>query len=265
MNKYDEIEKLAHLKDSGVITEEEFKQQKEALLNQEIQSEDYSSKSMTVYLLLASFLGIYGVHQFYAGRIKRGLFMLILSVLPFILGMILPGVAGAISFLFLGIWYIMAFIWVFASICTNKTDSTGKFMKPNPILRVVLIVIGVFIFLLGLGVFVIGGLSGYAMAMNRHRANQLLEYSANTAVTVAIGAPESMGIYKQDCASFLNGQPVPVENIRCLVSKNPHEDPIVYLENVPERVSNSLISHSGEEICIRRLGPTVMIDFSRGC
>ena len=140
MNKYDEIEKLAHLKDSGVITEEEFKQQKEALLNQEIQSEDYSSKSMTVYLLLASFLGIYGVHQFYAGRITRGLFMLILSLLPFILGMILPGVAGAISFLFLGTWYITAFIWVFASICTNKTDSTGKFMKPNPILRVVLIV-----------------------------------------------------------------------------------------------------------------------------
>ncbi len=265
MNKYDEIEKLARLKEKGVITEEEFKQQKEVLLGQETPSKDYSSKSMTVYLLLAFFLGIYGVHQFYAGRIKRGLFMLILSIFPLILGIVLPGFASALSFLFLGIWYIIAFIWVFISICANETDSSGKFMKPNPILRVVLIVIEVFAFLLGFIVFIIGGLAGYTMAMNRHRANQLLDYTANTFMAVSISVPKTTVIYKEDCTSFMDGKPVPVEGIHCLVSKDQSEDPIVYLENVPERVSDNLINRFNEAFCVNRLGSTVMIDFSTGC
>ena len=265
MDKYDEIEKLARLKKKGVITEEEFKQQKEALLSQEIPTEDYSAKSMTVYLLLAFFLGIYGVHQFYVGRIKRGIFMSVLSVLPLILGMALPGLAGALSFLFLGFWYIIAFIWVFVSICATKTDSSGKLMKPNPVLRTVFIVIEVITFLLGFIVFIIGGLAGYTMAMNRHRANQLLDYSAHTIAIVSMITPETTAIYKEDCTSFLDGKPVPVDGIHCLVSKNQFEVPIVYLENVPERVSDNLINRFEGTFCIKRLGPIVMIDLSTGC
>ena len=45
-------------------------------------------KSRTVYILLAVFLGAYGVHNFYAGDKKAGLIKLLVSLLTCFIGAI---------------------------------------------------------------------------------------------------------------------------------------------------------------------------------
>lgn len=48
-------------------------------------------KSVLVYVLLACFLGVWGVHKFYAGKTGRGTAMLLMGTIGWLL--ILPGIA----------------------------------------------------------------------------------------------------------------------------------------------------------------------------
>ncbi|MDW2958782.1 MAG: TM2 domain-containing protein [Alphaproteobacteria bacterium] len=48
------------------------------------------SKSMVVYILLALFLGGWGVHKFYAGRQNEGIAMLLMGTIGWLL--IIPGI-----------------------------------------------------------------------------------------------------------------------------------------------------------------------------
>ena len=66
------------------------------------------SKSVWVYLILGWFLGIFGVHKFYAGKTNQGVAMLIMGTVGWLL--ILPGIA-------VGIWALVDFI---IGICNIK-------------------------------------------------------------------------------------------------------------------------------------------------
>lgn len=64
-------------------------------------------KSRTVYILLAVFLGAYGVHNFYAGDKKAGLIKLLVSVLTCFIGA------------------IPMFIWAIVDAVNVKQDAQG--------------------------------------------------------------------------------------------------------------------------------------------
>ena len=84
MDKYADLEKLADLKQKGIITDQEFEKQKEALLKvEEPQTKPATQpKSRLIYILLALFLGGFGVHNFYAGYTGKGVAQLLLTI-PF--------------------------------------------------------------------------------------------------------------------------------------------------------------------------------------
>ena len=111
MGDVNDLEKLAELKDKGVISAAEFKQQKEAFLNKGLAGTPASGeqKSRLVYILLAIFLGGFGVHNFYAGYIGKGVAQLLITLLLFWL--IIP--------------IFIVFIWVIVEICTVTKDANG--------------------------------------------------------------------------------------------------------------------------------------------
>jgi len=55
------------------------------------------SKSIGIYLLLCWFLGIFGVHRFYAGKNGSGVAMFILSITVF--GLVVTGIWTLIDFI----------------------------------------------------------------------------------------------------------------------------------------------------------------------
>ena len=94
MTIYEEIDKLASLQDRGILTEDEFLIQKEALLYPNI---DPERKSRVGYVVFALFLGIFGAHNFYVGRWKRGLCQLLLTILTCFIGAIIVKIWAIIN------------------------------------------------------------------------------------------------------------------------------------------------------------------------
>lgn len=80
-NTYDDIQKLADLKDRGVLTVEEFEQQKSKLLHGDeskgTSDATISEKSRLVAFLLCFFLGGFGAHRFYVGKIGTAIVQLL--------------------------------------------------------------------------------------------------------------------------------------------------------------------------------------------
>ena len=111
MDKYADLEKLADLKQKGIITDQEFEKQKEALLKiEEPQTKPATQpKSRLIYILLALFLGGFGVHNFYAGYTGKGVAQLLLTI-PF----------GILIFPLL-----IVLIWVIVDIVTVTKDASG--------------------------------------------------------------------------------------------------------------------------------------------
>ena len=72
----------------------------------------YLQKNRLVYILLGIFLGYLGVHNFYAGYVKRAVIQLLLSVL-LCWTFIVPAIV---------------FIWVIIDICTVDRDANGNWM-----------------------------------------------------------------------------------------------------------------------------------------
>jgi len=70
-------------------------------------------KSRLAYILLALFLGGFGIHNFYAGRTTQGVVQLLLAI--FTGWLVIPLLA-------LGIWIIV-------EICTVDTDASGTKMS----------------------------------------------------------------------------------------------------------------------------------------
>ena len=75
-----------------------------------------SDKSRIAYVLLGLFLGVLGIHNFYAGHAGRGTGQIVL----FVLGMMLT---------FIGIGFLMLLIlgiWILVDICSVSTDGDGR-------------------------------------------------------------------------------------------------------------------------------------------
>ena len=71
-----------------------------------------TQKNRLAYILLAIFLGCFGVHNFYAGFTKKGLIQLVLGLLSWL---ILPA--------------IILFIWIIMDIVQVTKDSDGTVMS----------------------------------------------------------------------------------------------------------------------------------------
>lgn len=80
-------------------------------------------KSRLIYILLALFLGYFGVHNFYVGNISRAVIQLSLNVFAFLcfilLGWLVIGIVIAIP-----VWLAL-FVWVIVDICTVTQDAAG--------------------------------------------------------------------------------------------------------------------------------------------
>ena len=111
MNVTEEIKELKDLLDSEAITQEEFDERKQRLLNQDTQPTVVQAtpveyeKNKLVAGLLAIFLGTLGIHKFYLGYSKEAVIMLLVSILGSLLFFIGPVVMGIIA-LIEGIMYL---------------------------------------------------------------------------------------------------------------------------------------------------------------
>ena len=114
MADINDLEKLAELKKKGIISDEEFVQQKGAILkagaNPQASGEQ---KERLIYILLGIFLGGFGIHNFYAGYTGKGVAQLLITLL---LGwLVIPLLA--------------VFVWVLIEIITVTKDANGVAFK----------------------------------------------------------------------------------------------------------------------------------------
>lgn len=81
--------------------------------------EKYSNhqKSQLIYVVLALFLGAFGVHNFYANRWGRGLLQLLLTVAT--------GLVGS----------VISSLWAIINIFSIETDGDGHSFKLNPVAK----------------------------------------------------------------------------------------------------------------------------------
>ena len=85
---------------------------------------EISSRSRLVTVLLTCFLGIFGVHRFYIGKIRTAIVMLILSVL-YLVTVRFWGIMF-ISLAVVGLWAFIDFIFAVSGIMKDKE---GKLIK----------------------------------------------------------------------------------------------------------------------------------------
>ncbi|MBA7564145.1 hypothetical protein ES708_05807 [subsurface metagenome] len=86
--------------------------------------EEISSRSRLVTVLLTCFLGIFGVHRFYIGKIRTAIVMLILSIFYLVTARFW-GIA-IISLAVAGLWAFIDFIFAVSGIMKDKE---GKLIK----------------------------------------------------------------------------------------------------------------------------------------
>jgi TM2 domain-containing membrane protein YozV len=80
-----------------------------------------SQKSNIAAGLLAIFLGMIGIHEFYLGNVARGLAYLIATLISLLLSLFFIGV------IFLAIIEIIAFIEGIVYLCANQEDFDRKY------------------------------------------------------------------------------------------------------------------------------------------
>lgn len=109
MQKLDDLEKLAELRKKNLVTEEEFS----SLKNEIIASDkaDGAPKNGVAYVLLATFLGNFGIHNFYAGYVRRAVTQLMLTLFSWVL-------------LFLPLFAVQ--IWALLDMCLINKDAHGN-------------------------------------------------------------------------------------------------------------------------------------------
>lgn len=154
MADLNDLETLAKLKEDGVITEEEFQQQKEAILTKNLKSEETSSRNGILYIILTSLFGLLGVHNFYAGYIGKGAAQLLMTLF---------------SGLFIFIPLLIIFIWNICELLFVNYDAQGKRFSGN---RTTILVIKGTIALILL-IFFTGSVNGYKAAVERSSARMI--------------------------------------------------------------------------------------------
>lgn len=107
-----DIAQLDELKAQGKISQADYETQKKAIYKKAMREAEgnVSAKNGIIYILLAWFLGVTGVHNFYVGRWGRGLVQLVLSLT---------------SWLFMFIPLLVVAVWVFFEILFVNKDVHG--------------------------------------------------------------------------------------------------------------------------------------------
>ena len=187
MTNLEDLEKLHDLKEKGVISEADFEAKKAQLLQ-----EVGNAKSQLAYCLLAFFLGIFGIHNFYVGRWKRGLAQLLLTLLT----------------LFMGV--LVTHLWAVINIFAIHTDGKGKEFEPCKTAKYICGILGILGYLwtlLTVFVMAVGGVAGYSMAMSKYQANELENYLSMVSIK-AMTENGGEGLKDTvDCQNLLLAQP----------------------------------------------------------
>ncbi len=97
-----------------------------------------------------------------------------------------------------------------------------------------------------IGVLSIGGLAGYTMAMNRHRANQILDY-ASRCVVVAQTSGDGSTIKTGSCVGILDGEPLPggATKVEINATSSTVDQPVVDVSGITDKVANAMANRSG--------------------
>lgn len=123
MNDPVNLEKLAELRDRGIIDEATFEEQKRTIFAKAMREtgEHGNPKSGIVYILLPWFLGTIGIHNFYAGYVVRASVQLLLTLF---------------SPMFLFVPLIVTALWAFAELLfQNKSRGGRRFGGSRIIIR----------------------------------------------------------------------------------------------------------------------------------
>ena len=86
---------------------------------------EISPKSRLATVLLTFFLGIFGTHRFYIGKIRTAIVMLILSIL-YLTTVRFWGIVMVIPLAVVGLWALIDFIFAVSGIMEDKE---GKLIK----------------------------------------------------------------------------------------------------------------------------------------
>lgn len=109
MKKLDDLEKLAELRNKNLVTDDEFSSLKNEIISAKVL--ENASKNGVAYVLLATFLGNFGMHNFYAGYIRKAVTQLMLTLFSWIL-------------FFLPLFAVQ--IWVLLDMCLINKDAQGN-------------------------------------------------------------------------------------------------------------------------------------------
>ncbi len=194
MTDIKDLETLNSLMKKGIITKEEFEKKKKEILNG---SEEFGPKSQLAYVLLAFFFGGLGIHNFYIGRWKKALAQLLITLFTFFLG-------GVITYL-----------WAVINIFTISTDGKGEKLQPCNTAKYICGILGIvyylYVILWVLPVMFVGGIYGYTTAMNKYKANEVIEYASMVQV-MSLASNAGSGIQRpMNCSEMF-----PYEDIEIL-------------------------------------------------
>ena len=112
-----------------------------------------------------------------------------------------------------------------------------------------------------IGVLSIGGLAGYTMAMNRHRANTILDY-ASRCVVVAQTTGDGSTMETGPCSTILDGETYPAGATIEIDADSTVDQPSVTVSGITEKVAEALVNRSGGTVEITKDAEGATITFN---
>lgn len=109
MEDIDDFEKLAKLRDRNILNEEEYVSLKQAIISRNIDNCG-GAKSGVAYVVLGWLLGVFGVHNYYAGYNRKATVQLLVTLF-----------SGFLCFIPL----VFVQVWAIAEICLINKDASG--------------------------------------------------------------------------------------------------------------------------------------------
>lgn len=158
MQKLDDLEKLAELRKKNLVTEDEYSSLKNEIISAKMS--ENAPKNGVAYVLLATFLGNFGIHNFYAGYIRRAVAQLMLTLFSWVL-------------LFLPLFAVQ--IWALLDMCLINKDAQGNpFVGDKTLIKLIRIAV---VALVGVSyLIVLTGIVMGLMGQNAPQAVQIIHY-----------------------------------------------------------------------------------------
>lgn len=100
-----------------------------------------------------------------------------------------------------------------------------------------------------IGVLSIGGLAGYTMAMNRHRANTILDYASRCVVVAQTTGDGSTLGTETDCQEILDGETLP-GGATSMTLGGTVDQPTVDVAGITNKVKEAMDNRSGGTVTI---------------